>query len=86
MSREAMESEVHLTRERGYSTSRLEYTPGVLTFAAPVFDIFGRLSRILMCFGVAEEMLPRETLIVDALLRSAWNINRLFSSQGPSSD
>jgi len=75
MSREQMEHEIRLTRERNFTISRAEYTPGVMTFAAPIFDAFSRISLILVALGVAEDLQARQEIVAEELLATAGRMN-----------
>lgn len=80
MSRERMKDEVSQTRERGFAISRAEYTPGVMTFAAPIFDAFGQISLILVAFGVVEDLEPRQEKVVEELLATCRRMNAFIGT------
>lgn len=75
MSHEQMLEEVRATREQGFAVSRAEYTPGVMTFAAPIFNAFGQISLILVAFGVVEDLQTREETITTELLATVGRMN-----------
>jgi DNA-binding IclR family transcriptional regulator len=80
----ALLAELELTRKRGYAISRAEVLPGVMTFAAPVYDAFGDVEMVLQCPGVSEIIAAREDEIVPPLLRTCRTISDLIT--GRSSD
>ncbi len=80
MSRERMQEEISRTRERGFAISRAEYTPGVMTFAAPIFDAFGQISLLLVAFGVVEDLEPRQENVAEELLATCRRINAFMDT------
>ena len=81
MSRAQMLEEINQTRERGFAISRAEYTPGVMTFAAPIFDAFGQISLILVAFGVVEDLQTRQEAVIEALLATAGRMNAFMGTR-----
>jgi DNA-binding IclR family transcriptional regulator len=81
LSREQMEEEIRLTRERGFAISRAEYTPGVMTFAAPIFNAFDQISLILVAFGVIEDLQPRQESVIAELLETTRRINAFMGGR-----
>lgn len=67
-------AEIEDTARRGYAVGHSEYTPGIMTIAAPILDAFGAVSHILQCPGVEPVMAPRESEIAAAVLRTADRI------------
>jgi len=80
MSRAIMQDEVDRTRERGFAISQAEYTPGVMTFAAPIFDAFGQISVILVAFGVVEDLEPRQDAVGQEVLATCRRMNALMGT------
>jgi DNA-binding IclR family transcriptional regulator len=72
--------EIEATRARGYAISRAEYTPGVMTLAAPIFDAFGNVQMILQCPGLATRVIAEETAIARKLLESAARLNGILGN------
>ena len=66
--RNQLRTELEATRARGYGISRAEYTPGVMTLAAPIFDAFGNVQMILQCPGLATRVVAEERDIATKLL------------------
>ena len=71
-------AEIEATRRRGYSISRAEFTPGVMTVAAPIFDTFGDVQMVLQCPGLTERMVREERKIATELLRTTERLNAVF--------
>jgi DNA-binding IclR family transcriptional regulator len=63
--------EIELARQRGYAISHAEFTPGVTTLAAPVFDRDGRVVRILQCPGLDADVPSREWEVAEPLMEAA---------------
>jgi DNA-binding IclR family transcriptional regulator len=78
--RETLRRELHDTRVRGYGVSRAEYTPGVVTLAAPIFDAFGNVQMILQCPGLATYVVPEEAQIAAKLLAATARLNALLGN------
>ena len=78
--RDVLRAEIEATRRRGYAISRAEFTPGVMTLAAPIFDAFGNVQMILQCPGVEARMLVEQKKIAAALLASTGRINAILGN------
>jgi DNA-binding IclR family transcriptional regulator len=72
--------EIAATAARGYAVSREEFSPGVMSFAVPIYDAFGEVQMILQCTGLAAAMAQREQEIAAALRRAADRINVILPS------
>lgn len=75
--------EIEATRKRGYSISRAEFSPGVMTLAVPIFDTFGDVQMVLQCPGLIDEVAKNEAKLAVEILRAAERLNAIF---GVSSD
>lgn len=75
-----LERELDATRRRGYSISRAEFTPGVMSLAAPIFSRDGRVALVLQCPGVEPDVAAREAEISTALMHTARDITRLLAA------
>jgi DNA-binding IclR family transcriptional regulator len=71
-------AEIEATRRRGYAISRAEFTAGVMTLAAPIFDSFGEVHMVLQCPGLIDKVILNEAKIAAALLRTAERLNAVF--------
>ena len=80
ISSRALERELDATVRRGYSISRAEFTPGVMSLAAPVFSRDGHLALILQCPGVEPDVAAREREIAAALLQTARDLTRILAT------
>lgn len=76
--KDEMREELLSTAERGYAISREEYSPGVTSFAVPIFNASGDVQMILQCPGLGSIMSPRQDKITDALKATADRINQIF--------
>ena len=54
-------AEIEATRRRGYSISRAEFSPGVMTLAVPIFDTFGDVQMVLQCPGLIDKVARRRS-------------------------
>jgi DNA-binding IclR family transcriptional regulator len=72
--------ELEATRLRGYAISRAEFTPGVMTIAAPVFDSAGRVSHVLQCPGLDSAVPSGETDVAELLIATASRIGPMLGS------
>jgi DNA-binding IclR family transcriptional regulator len=81
MSREQMKEEIRITRECGFAISRAEYTPGVMTFAAPIFNAFGQISLILFAFGVIEDLQTHQEKVIEELLETTRRVNAFMGGR-----
>jgi DNA-binding IclR family transcriptional regulator len=75
--------EIRLTRERGYAISYAEFTPGIMTLAAPILDAEQRVLYILQCPGLEADMINRQSEIAAGLLKTVKRI-ALFLNYGSS--
>jgi DNA-binding IclR family transcriptional regulator len=73
--------EIEKTRVRGYAISRAEYSPGVTTLAAPIFNSSGQVVRILQCPGLDTDIPNREREVAEPLMEAAELIGTLIDSQ-----
>ena len=71
-------AEIEATRRRGYAISRAEFSPGVMTLAAPIFDGFGNVQMVLQCPGLTDKVIREETAIAAELQHSADRLNAIF--------
>lgn len=78
--RDLLRAEIEETRKRGYAISRAEFTPGVRTLAAPIFDAFGNVQMILQSPGVEAYVLANEDAIAAALLATVGRINAILGN------
>lgn len=78
--KDALRRELEATRARGYGVSRAEYTPGVMTLAAPIFDAFGNVQMILQCPGLLMRMVAEESFIATKLLAVAARLNAMLGN------
>jgi DNA-binding IclR family transcriptional regulator len=76
--KDEMREELRITAERGYAISREEYSPGVTSFAVPIFNASGEVQMILQCPGLGSIMSAREDKITGALKATADRINQVF--------
>lgn len=75
--------EIEETRRRGYSISRAEFSPGVMTLAVPIFDTFGDVQMVLQSPGMVDRVSRDEAKIAAEILRTGERLNGVF---GVSSD
>ena len=75
--RDKLKREILRTRERGYSISRSEFTPGVMSLAAGILDRQGFVRLIVQCPGLEADIMAREAEIGKELIRSATRISEL---------
>jgi DNA-binding IclR family transcriptional regulator len=75
--------EIEKTRQRGYSISRAEFSPGVMTLAVPIFDTFGDVQMVLQSPGMIDRVVRDEAKIAVEILRTGERLNGVF---GVSSD
>ncbi len=78
--KDRLRTELEATRARGYGISRAEFTPGVMTLAAPIFDAFGNVQMILQCPGLATRVLAEERDIAAKLLAATARLNALLGN------
>jgi DNA-binding IclR family transcriptional regulator len=76
--RKALRRELEATAARGYAISREEYSPGVMSFAVPIYNAFGEVQMILQCPGLKAALEANEAHISAALLQTADRINAIF--------
>lgn len=81
--KKAAAAEIEATRRRGYSISRAEFSPGVMTLAVPIFDTFGEVQMVLQCPGLVDKVARDEAKLAAEILRAAERLNTIF---GVSSD
>ena len=72
--------EIEATRSRGYAISRAEFTLGVTTLAAPVFDAHGRVSLVLQCPGLEIDVPTREHEVAEPLMEAAERIGAIMAA------
>jgi DNA-binding IclR family transcriptional regulator len=78
--KDALMVEVESTRRRGYSISRAEFSPGVMTLAAPIFDGMGEVQMVLQCPGLIEKVKVNEAKIAVDLLKTTERLNAVFGA------
>lgn len=78
-------AEIDATRARGYSISRSEFTLGVMSLAAPIFDAYGQVQLILQCPGVQQDIESRESEVAECLIGTAQRISELAFGGGAGS-
>jgi DNA-binding IclR family transcriptional regulator len=71
-------AEINATRQRGYAISRAEFSFGVMTLAAPIFDGFGNVQMVLQCPGLIDRVIKNEATIAAELRRSAERLNAIL--------
>jgi DNA-binding IclR family transcriptional regulator len=76
-------AEIEATRRRGYSISRAEFSPGVMTLAVPIFDTLGDVQMVLQSPGMVDSVARNETRLAVEILRTGERLNAVF---GVSSD
>jgi DNA-binding IclR family transcriptional regulator len=76
-------AEIEATRRRGYSISRAEFSPGVMTLAVPIFDTLGDVQMVLQSPGLVDSVARNETRLAVEILRTGERLNAVF---GVSSD
>lgn len=76
-------AEIEATRRRGYSISRAEFSPGVMTLAVPIFDTLGDVQMVLQSPGLVDSVARNETKLAVEILRTGERLNAVF---GVSSD
>ncbi len=77
--RQELKRDIEACRQRGYSTSRGEYTTGVMSLAVAVRDKDGIARLIVQCPGVQADMEEREAKIAALLIKTGWRIGELVS-------
>lgn len=75
---DAVRAELRATRERGYSISDEDVTPGVGSFGAPIFDHLGAVCASISVGGLREPLMSRSDETVTALREAAASISRLL--------
>lgn len=78
--KDELRAELEATRARGYGVSRAEFTPGVMTLAAPIFDIFGAVQMIVQVPGPAARVVADEAEIAVALLEASRRLNAILGN------
>ena len=71
-------AEIEATRRRGYSISRAEFSPGVMTLAVPIFDTFGEVQMVLQCPGLIDKVARDEVKLATEILRAGGQLNAIF--------
>jgi DNA-binding IclR family transcriptional regulator len=80
--REQLLREIERTRVRGYAISRAEFSSGVTTLAAPIFDKSGQVILILQCPGLDTDIPIREREVAEQLMETAELIGTLTDGPG----
>ncbi len=75
-----LRAEIEATAARGYAISRAEYTSGVMTLAAPIFDAFGNVQMVLQSPGLTERVSVDEAKIATKLLATAGRLNAVLGN------
>lgn len=78
--RRALEKELEATLARGYSISRAEFTPGVVSLAAPICSKAGRPLLVLQCPGVEPDISAREKDIAAELLATVRAVAAILAA------
>jgi len=78
--KKAARAEIEATRQRGYAISRGEFSSGVMTLAAPIFDSLGTVQMVLQCPGLIDNVTRDESKIATELRKTAERLNALFSA------
>jgi DNA-binding IclR family transcriptional regulator len=71
-------AEIEATRRRGYSISRAEFSPGVMTLAVPIFDTWGDVQMVLQCPGMLEKVERDHDKLAAEILRAGERLNAIF--------
>ncbi|WJR77259.1 IclR family transcriptional regulator C-terminal domain-containing protein [Bradyrhizobium sp. NP1] len=71
-------AEIRMTSQRGYAVGRSEYTPGIMTLAAPVRDGLGRVAFVLQTPGIQSVLEPREKKVAAVLLGAVGRIEAVL--------
>jgi len=71
-------AEIEATRERGYSISRAEFSPGVMTLAVPIFDSFRDVQMVLQSPGLIENVKKNQAKLAADILRAGERLNAIF--------
>ena len=66
--------ELDATQARGFAISRAEFSTGVTTLAAPVFDADGAVRYVLQCPGLEADVPSRKHDVAAPLLQAAERI------------
>jgi DNA-binding IclR family transcriptional regulator len=78
---EALRADLAETRQRGYSISDSDATPGVAAIGAPVFDMTERPVAAISIGGLSEQIMPPRPSHVKALLQAATEVSMRLGSQ-----
>ena len=73
---DALEDDLILTKERGYSTDRIENEEGVACFGAPILDYRRLPIAAISIAGPAERIFPQEQEVTPLLIDAASEISR----------
>lgn len=76
--KDVLARELEKTRSRGYAISHEEFTAGVTSLAAPIYNRRGDVQMILQCPGLTADIRRREKAIAAELLETAGRINQAF--------
>lgn len=71
------------TRRRGYARSVGEFTEGLMALGMPIFDKNGEVAYVFTCSGLLSNMMPREQILADEVIRTASAINRAVLGRTP---
>lgn len=85
VNKKALKQELVDTKMRGYSISRAEYMPGVMTVAAPILDMHGEPVFVLQSPGLEAQMLTRHAEIAAQLLKTVERIRLHLMYERPMS-
>jgi DNA-binding IclR family transcriptional regulator len=85
---DALRADLAATRQRGYSISDSDATPGVAALGAPIFDRNEHPVAALSVGGTSEQMMPPRPQHIKALLQAAKEVSTRLGSRhiGPGSD
>ena len=76
VTREALLEELRATRERGYSISDQDVTPGVAAVGAPIFDHTGGVRAALSVGGMREHLFANRDRAIELVCSGAAEISR----------
>ena len=81
--RAALLAELRATRERGYSVSDQDVTPGIAAFGAPIFDHTGAVRASLSLGGLREHLYEHRERAIELLCGAVAEISRTLGYDVP---
>jgi IclR family acetate operon transcriptional repressor len=78
----ALRAELRETRQRGYACNRHESEMGVVSVAAPIRDLSGRVVAAISVAGPATRLEPGELEFAQATMEAAASISRRLGHRG----